>query len=87
MPTKVLTAQVPERLARKVDKLATALDRPRSWIVKQALQDWIDRAEDRHRMTLEALADVDAGRMVDHDAVQTWIRSLSTNAPLKPPRP
>lgn len=30
-------------------------------------------------MTREALADVDAGRVVDHQAVQSWADSLSTD--------
>ena len=34
--------------------------------------------EARQRMTLEALANVDAGRVVDHEAVEKWAESLST---------
>jgi hypothetical protein len=36
-------------------------------------------------MTLEALADVDAGRVIDDRAVQAWAKSLSTDKPLPPP--
>lgn len=36
-------------------------------------------------MTLEALGDVDAGRVIDHQAVQAWADSLDTNKPLPPP--
>jgi hypothetical protein len=42
-------------------------------------------AEERHRMTLEALADVDAGRSVAHAAVQEWAQSLDTDKPLPLP--
>jgi len=34
--------------------------------------------EARQRMTLEALVDVDAGRVVDHEAVEKWAEGLST---------
>jgi predicted transcriptional regulator len=53
--------------------------------VKQALAAWIDQEEERHQMTLEALTDVDAGRMIDHQHIQAWADSLSTDNPLPPP--
>jgi predicted transcriptional regulator len=86
MDTKVLTAHVPLSLAKKVDKLAERLERSRGWVVKQALSAWVEQEEERHRLTLEALADVDAGRVIDHQAVQAWADSLGTDKPLPPPR-
>ena len=84
--TKVVTAHVPLSLADKVDRLAVRLDRSRGWIVKQALAAWIDQEDERSRLTREALADVDAGRVIDHQAVQAWADSLSTAEPLPVPR-
>ncbi len=84
--TKVLTAHVPLPLAEKVDQIAARLERSRGWIVKQALSAWIDQEEERSRLTREALADVDAGRVIDHQAVQAWADSLSTPDPLSVPR-
>jgi predicted transcriptional regulator len=83
--SKVITAHVPLGLAEKVDAVALRLDRSRGWVVKQALAAWIDQEEERHRMTLEALADVDAGRVIDHDVVQAWADSLGTDNQLPPP--
>ena len=37
-------------------------------------------------LTQEALADVEAGRVIDHLAVQAWADSLSTDQPLSVPR-
>lgn len=84
--TKVLTAHVPLSLAEKVDQLATRLERSRGWIVKQALTAWIDQEEERSRLTREALADVDADRVIDHQSVQAWADSLGTPNPLPVPR-
>ena len=84
--TKVLTAHVPLPLAEKVDQMAARLERSRGWIMKQALLAWIDQEEERSRLTREALADVDAGRVVDHQAVQAWADSLSTDTPSPLPR-
>ncbi len=86
MDTKVLTAHVPLSLAEKVDEMAQRLERSRGWIVKQALSAWIEQEEERRRLTMEALADVDAGRVVDHGAVQAWADSLDTDSPLPSPR-
>jgi predicted transcriptional regulator len=84
--TKVLTAHVPLPLADKVDQLATRLERSRGWIVKQALVAWIDQEDERRRLTLEALADVDSGEVIDHQSVQAWADSLDSDKPLSLPR-
>ena len=84
--TKVLTAHVPLPLAEKVDQLAAKLERSLGWIVKQALAAWVDQEEERSRLTREALVDVDAGRVIDHQAVQAWADSLGTDQPLPVPR-
>jgi predicted transcriptional regulator len=83
--TKVLTAHVPLALAEKLDAVAARLDRSRGWVMKQALTAWVDLEEERHQMTLEALADVDAGRVIDHHAIIAWADSLGTDTPLSPP--
>ena len=84
--TRVLTAHVPVLLAEKVDKLADRLERSRGWIMKQALSAWIAQEEERDRLTQEALADVDDGHFVDHQAVQAWADSLDDEEPLPVPR-
>ncbi|MGZ8164705.1 MAG: CopG family ribbon-helix-helix protein [Methylobacter sp.] len=86
MNTKVITAHVPVELAEKVDQVAARLDRSRGWIVKQALAAWLGQEEERRRLTLEALADVDAGHVIDHQTVQAWANSLDTDKPLPIPR-
>lgn len=84
--TKVLSAHVPLPLAEKVDRMATKLERSRGWIVKQALSAWLQQQEERERLTREALADVDAGRVIDHQAVQAWADGLDKEHPLPLPR-
>ena len=85
METKVVTAHVPLELATKVDVIAVRRDRSRGWILKQALSAWVDQEEQRHRLTLEALTDVDTGKTIDHDEAEKWIESLGTDKPLPLP--
>ena len=84
--TRVFTAHVPVSLAEKVDQIAARLERSRNWIMKQTLSAWIEQEEERTRLTREALADVDAGHMIDHQTVQSWADSLSSDEPLPVPR-
>ncbi len=84
--TKVLTAHVPLPMAEKVDRMAARLERSRGWVMKQALSAWIDQEEERSRLTREALADVDVGQVIDHQAVQAWADRLNTENPLDVPR-
>lgn len=86
MDTKVLTAHVPLPLAEKVDQIAARMERSRGWIVKQALAAWVDQEEERRRMTLEAMADIEAGQVINHQSIQAWAESLSTDTPLPVPR-
>ena len=85
MTTKVLTAHIPLPLAEQVDQIALRLERSRGWIVKQALSAWVGQEEERRRLTLEALADVDAGDVFDHQNVRTCADSLGTETPLPVP--
>jgi len=85
MSTKVLTAHIPLPLAEQVDLIAARLERSRGWIVKQALSAWVGQEEERRRLTLEAMADVDAGHVIDHQAVKAWANSLDTETPLPVP--
>jgi predicted transcriptional regulator len=80
METRVVTAHIPIELAEKVDQLAARLERPRGWVVKQALTAWVDLEAKRYQLTLEGLADVDAGRLVEHEAIEIWANSLDQPA-------
>jgi len=85
--TRVLTAHVPDDLAKRVDEYAARMERSRGWIVKQALTNWIAEEEEKYRLTLEASAEVDAGNLIDDDEVAIWIESLDTDNPLPLPQP
>ena len=62
-------------------------ERSRGWIVKQALADWIFNEEEKDRLTLEAIADVEKNGGIPHDEVMAWAESLATDNPLPPPQP
>ena len=80
MNTRVVTAHIPNELAEQIDQLSARLDRPKGWIVKQALTSWVALEAKRYQLTLEGMADVDAGRLVDHTSIDVWATSLDKPA-------
>ncbi|TLZ14720.1 MAG: ribbon-helix-helix protein, CopG family [Gammaproteobacteria bacterium] len=64
-----------DQLARKLDSLAERLERPRGWVVKEALEGYLALDEQRRRQTLAALTEVDGGATIDHAEVP-WSPSI-----------
>ena len=87
MDTRVITARIPLDLADRVDEYADQMHKSRDWIIRRALGDWVAWEDKKHQMTLEGLADIDAGRVVEDEQVRAWIESLDTDNPLPPPTP
>ncbi|MGZ3306586.1 MAG: CopG family ribbon-helix-helix protein [Asticcacaulis sp.] len=76
MQTRTVTAHIPVELAQKIDDAAERMERPRGWIVKQALMNWVSLEERRHQMTLEALQEAADGKFIEHEEIRAWARSL-----------
>ena len=81
--TRVVTTHLPVELAEKLDALAEQLDRPKGWVVKEAIAAYVALEEKRHRLTLEALEDVDKGRVLEHGRIEAWIDGLEPAATKK----
>jgi len=84
MDTRVVTARLPTDLAQKLDDIAERLKRTKGWIVQQAIVSYVALEEKRHRLTLEALADVVAGRTLEHAEVELWAKGLDKRKRLSP---
>ena len=84
MDTRVVTAHLPTDLAQELDDIAERLKRTKGWIVQQAIVSYVALEEKRHRLTLEALADVVAGRTLEHAEVELWAKGLDKRKRLSP---
>jgi predicted transcriptional regulator len=85
----ITSVRLPEDLSARVEELAAKLQRSKSWIINEALRDYVERAEgdaQRWRETLKALDSVRAGKLIDGDTVDKWIASWGTDKELPPPR-
>ena len=70
---RVVTAKLPEDLILKMDEIADRIDRSKSWIVRQALTDWLAEEQRRHDLTVEALKDFEEGRTISHEDVLAMV--------------
>lgn len=68
--SRVVTANLPADLVSRLDEIAGRIDRTRSWIVRQALSEWLEEEQRRHEMTLQSLADFEAGRTLTQEEVE-----------------
>jgi predicted transcriptional regulator len=84
--TKTITAQVSSSLLEQIDKVAAQSERSRDWVINEALEIWLSLEEENDRLIREGLADIDAGRFVEHDEVRAWADSLDTEHPLPLPK-
>ena len=82
---KKATVRIPADVLTRVDRRVAVIARSRAWVVEEALSDWLDREENRDRLTCEGLQNVSTGQVVGHGTVDEWARSLGSTAPL--PRP
>lgn len=66
---RVVTARLPGELVSRLDEVANRIERSKSWIVRQALTEWLVDEQRRYELTIEALADADGGRLTAHEDV------------------
>ena len=76
MSERVVTAHIPRALAEHVDELAERLDRPRGWIVKEAISRFVDLEQKRHELMLESFKALEQGNLVDHAEIEAWAKGL-----------
>lgn len=67
---RVVTAKLPDDLVLQMDEVAGRIDRTKSWIVRQAVSEWLAEEQRRYELTLEALKSVDEGRTFTQDEVE-----------------
>lgn len=75
-------------LEEKLEITATRMRRSKGWIINDALRRYIEREEQRLQMleeTEEAIADIQAGRVVSGEEVMKWLESWGTENERKAP--
>jgi predicted transcriptional regulator len=73
--TLPVSVRLAPELNKQVTDIAHALDRPKSWVIEQAIKDFVAVQAWHLAAIEEGVRDADAGRVVLHDDVAAWVRS------------
>ncbi len=85
----VTTVRLQPEVEASLESMAGKLHRTRSWLINQALREYIQRQEQEHirwQETLKAMESVAQGKVVSSEAVHTWLRSWGSPDELPPPK-
>ena len=81
---RVVTAKLPDALAAQLDEVAERIERTKSWIMREAVSQWLVEENRRYDLTMEALLDVEEGRTIDHSELVAWANRKKREARKKP---
>ncbi len=85
----ITSVRLQEDVKRDLERVADRQRRSKSWVINQALREYVRREaseNERWRETLEALDDVAAGRVLPARDVHAWLGSWGTPSESKPPK-
>lgn len=67
MTTQTTSVRLDDEKLARLDRLAVAIDRSRSWVVNQAIDHYLDHEEWFTRAVEQGIAAADRGEVVAHD--------------------
>ncbi len=76
--TMTLSVRMPEDLAQQLNRLAEASQRSKSFCIVEAVKAYLEREAWQLQAIETGLDDLENGRLIDHDAVKTWVDSWDT---------
>ncbi len=85
----VTTVRLQPDVESGLEAMADKLHRSKSWVINQAVREFLERQEQeqtRWHETLKAMESVAQGRVVSREAVHAWLRSWGTDSELPPPK-
>ncbi|MBI4707801.1 MAG: ribbon-helix-helix protein, CopG family [Candidatus Omnitrophica bacterium] len=87
MSTTTLTIRVDERIKQKLDKLAKSTARSKSYLVTNAIEDFLSVNEWQIRETRKTLqkANQPGAQFIDHKKVTSWLDSWGSKNEQEPP--
>lgn len=85
----VTTVRLQPEIENGLEVAAEKLHRSKSWVINQALKEYLERQEQeqaRWQETLKAMESVAQDKVVSSKAVHGWLRSWGTEDELPPPK-
>jgi RHH-type rel operon transcriptional repressor/antitoxin RelB len=88
MAKSMISARIPEELEAKLEALAISSNRPKGFLLTEALERYVEREAWQLRKIDEAVRAADeSGAFISQEAMERWILSWGTDAELPPPEP
>lgn len=83
------SVRMPDELMARLEQAAADLQRSKGWIINHAVQEFVEREELRQRRlaaSRQALAEAEAGEVVDGESVMDWLKSWGSENEQAPPK-
>ena len=66
---RTVTAQIPDEMAQLLDEVAEKQGRTRSWLLREAMANYLARQKEVEEATREGLDAIRAGHVVSHEEI------------------
>lgn len=89
MKSEVIRARVPEELKRKFEAAIVSKGWKLSHAIRQLMTEYVNQEEERlrrHEETLEAIEDIESGRVVSGTKVMNWLSTWGSEDEKNPPK-
>jgi predicted transcriptional regulator len=81
----VVNARLDSELVAQLDELAAGMQRTRSFLIAEAVREYVEREYAHLSAVGEGDADIEAGRYLTGDEMTTWIEDLKAGRVKGPP--
>ncbi len=85
MTTVPLSLRIEAEIKKKIEQEAKLLDRSTSYVVVQAINDYLDSRRMKRQAIENALVEAEKGVFISEKAMGEWLDSWGTDAELPPP--
>lgn len=82
------SVRMPDELMSRLEKTSEDLRRSKGWLINDAVREYLEKQEIKVRRlaeTNEALAEMEAGQLIDGEAVLDWLDSWGSKKEKTPP--
>ena len=84
--TLPVSVRLRPELNNQIAAIASSLDRSKSWVIEQAIKDYVDLQAWQLEAVDQGLREADEGNLIPHDELAAWARSLGRSKDLPEPK-
>ena len=81
-----LTVRLTPQLKRRLERLAKATNRSKSFLTMTAIESFVALNEWQVQAIQDGVKSADAGHLIDHKKIEAWLATWGTEHEIEPPR-